>query len=68
MPDQDGLEVINALRREQPHPKVIVMSGGSGPLKGRVFHIAQLLGAYATVPKPFSLDEMLTIVENALAA
>lgn len=68
MPDQDGLGVINALRHEDPRPKVIVMSGGAGPLRGGVFHLAELLGAFATVHKPFELDAMLALVEQALAA
>jgi DNA-binding NtrC family response regulator len=68
MPDIDGLEVINALRREDPRPKVIVMSGGGGPLRDGVFHVADLLGAFATVRKPFVLDVMLKVVDKALAA
>lgn len=68
MPDQDGLEVINTLRRERPRPRVIMMSGGEGPLKSDIFHVAKLLGAYATVQKPFTLDAMLSLVDEALAA
>src|SRR5437879_2988995 len=43
MPEQDGLEVIRALRLEVPGPRVIVMSGAGGPLNERVFRVAELL-------------------------
>src|SRR5271157_6557663 len=29
MPDMDGLELLEALRQNQPRPRVIAMSGGS---------------------------------------
>jgi CheY-like chemotaxis protein len=68
MPGTDGLEVIRVLRQETPRPKVIVMSGGGGVLKERVFRISELLGAVETIPKPFRLDVMLEAVERVLAA
>jgi two-component system KDP operon response regulator KdpE len=66
MPDQDGVEVLLALRTEVPRPKVIAMSGGD-----RLGHVTSLesaapLGAFATLRKPFELGTMLAAVRGAL--
>src|SRR5438046_10744874 len=42
MPERDGLEVIRALRAEQPKPTIVAMSGG-----GRTGHIEGLEAAGA---------------------
>src|SRR5438477_953392 len=55
MPEQDGLEVIRALRRESPDLKMLAISGG-GLLRSRALHVANLLGAFDTLQKPFALD------------
>lgn len=68
MPDTDGLEVVRALRLQDPRPKVIVISGAEGALHDRTFHMAELLGAFVTLRKPFDLGAMLSVVEAALAA
>jgi DNA-binding NtrC family response regulator len=68
MPDMDGLEVIMALRREAPELKVIAMSGGGRHKLTEPLMIAEPLGAFAAVRKPFELDAMLETVKRALAA
>jgi len=66
MPDKDGLEVMLALRRETPRPRMIVMTGGGGALSDRSLHMARLMGACALLQKPFSLGDMVAAVESAL--
>lgn len=68
MPEQDGLEVIMALRREAPGIKIIAMSGGGRFQQTEALHMAEPLGAFATLRKPFALDAMLETVSLALAA
>ena len=68
MPDKDGLEVLMALRHEAPELKVIAMSGGGRHKVTEPLLIAEPLGAFAAVRKPFELDAMLETVKKALAA
>ena len=67
MPEQDGLEVIRTLRRESPDLKILAISGG-GLLRSRALHVANLLGAFDTLQKPFALDVLIGKVNGALAA
>jgi len=68
MPEKDGLEVIMALRRQTPELKIIAMSGGGRFNQAEALHMAEPLGAFATLRKPFALDAMLEVVNLALAA
>jgi len=69
MPDRDGLEVIMDLRREARGAKVIAMSGGGSVLSPVVaLEMALPLGAFATLTKPFRLEELFDAVDRALAA
>lgn len=66
MPEQEGLETIQAIRREVPDAKIIAMSGGmrSGALD--VLDVARHFGAQATLHKPFSRDELLAAINDTL--
>jgi len=68
MPEQDGLEVIMALKRKAPGIKIIAMSGGGRFGQTEALHMAEPLGAFATLRKPFALGTMLETVNLALAA
>jgi len=68
MPEQDGIEVIMALRLEAPQLKVIAMSGGGRFKQTELLRMAGPLGAIAILRKPFDLDAMLETVRKALAA
>jgi CheY-like chemotaxis protein len=68
MPEKDGIEVIRALRDEAPGLRIIAMSGGGRFRQTEALHIAKPLGAFATLRKPFELDAMLAVVDQALAA
>jgi signal transduction histidine kinase len=63
MPDIDGMEVVEAIKKEQPGTEVIIMTGYStvpSAVKG------MKLGAADYIPKPFTPDEMSTVVRNVL--
>ena len=66
MPDGEGLETIVKLRRENPHVKIIAMSGADGQ-DGAYLQSALLFGARRTLQKPFTQDELLTAVAEVLA-
>ena len=64
MPDRDGLEVIEALRRTHPQVKVLAISGVSGTMG--CFPVAQSMGALAVLQKPFAPSALLTLVADLL--
>jgi CheY-like chemotaxis protein len=71
MPDSDGLETIVAARRAYPTGKIIAISGGSRGAPGAdgdYLRRALLLGADATLGKPFSTADLFRTVEQALHA
>ena len=65
MPEREGIETIQAIRREWPSLKVIAMSGAFG---GEILRVAKLLGAHSTLQKPLRADDVLRAVADALAA
>jgi CheY-like chemotaxis protein len=66
MPEMDGLELLVQFRAIAPEMPVIVMSGGVQTGGLNLLADARLLGAFATLAKPFSVDELLAVVARAL--
>ena len=68
MPEKEGLETIQELRRDFPGAKIIAMSGGGriGP-KGYL-KLAEKLGASRAFAKPFDRMEMVSAVDELLAS
>lgn len=64
MPDMDGLEVIQLLRKTRPASKIIAISGGSG--EWNYLHAAKSLGADDTLKKPLNLQELLEAIATQL--
>ena len=64
MPDENGLDLIPRIRELRPDLKVIVMSAQSTLLTAVK---ANERGAYEYLPKPFDLDELINVVERAMA-
>jgi CheY-like chemotaxis protein len=64
MPDSDGFEAIDGLRRQFPATKVIVMSGGAHLTKRDYLPDAELMGADATLQKPFDIEKLLKTLES----
>ena len=65
MPDENGLDLIPRIRRVRPDLRVVVMSAQSTLLTAVK---AAQRGAFEYLPKPFDLQELLAVVERALAA
>jgi len=65
LPDADGLELLEEIRRARPEIPVIMMTGFSNVETAvRAMH----LGAYDYVSKPFGLDQMIFVVNKGLEA
>ena len=65
MPNQEGMETIMALRHEDPRVRIIAMSG-SGTPDGELNYLrmAKLLGADASLEKPFRAEELRAVVRQ----
>ncbi|MBI3645304.1 MAG: PAS domain S-box protein [Acidobacteriales bacterium] len=59
MPEQEGIETLQRLRRDYPDLKVVAMSGGFG---GALLKIAEHLGAHAVMQKPLRPEVVLETV------
>lgn len=60
MPGQEGIETIQSIRSEFPQVKIIAMSGANTTY----LRLAALLGANATLAKPFSADQLLQTIRQ----
>ena len=68
MPEQDGIGAIMEMRRERPGVKIIAMSGSGRCGKADFLEVAKMLGADATIHKPFDIDELVATVRRHLMA
>jgi CheY-like chemotaxis protein len=74
MPNKDGIGTLREVRRADSAMPVIIMTGGS-PNAGRIgertdvdyLHMARLLGATRTIGKPFTIKQLIDLVNEALA-
>lgn len=66
MPEQDGLETIQELRRLAPEAKIIAISGGGQTGLLDLLPIAEKLGAQCTLRKPLRRQEFLAAVQQLL--
>src|SRR5712691_11050547 len=64
MPDQDGLETIQELRRLAPEAKIIAISGGGQSGLLDLLPIAEKLGAQCTLRKPLRRQELLEAIRQ----
>ena len=67
MPETDGLEVIEAVRRAHPGIPVLVISGGGTSTSNlNMLHVAEMLGAHDVLAKPFRYAALLEKVDGLL--
>ena len=65
MPDMNGLEVQEALRKDSPETRIIFISGRDDP---SVRQTALEAGAFGFLSKPFDDEVFLQLVRKAIAA
>lgn len=66
MPRVEGIEIIMSVRSAFPHLPVIAMSGGGHSIGKDVLKSAQQLGAAAVLTKPFTRQDLLVAIAEAL--
>jgi DNA-binding response OmpR family regulator len=62
MPARDGFETIDIFRREFPGTRIVVISGGGRLHAALHLSSARLIGADATLEKPFGIKALLKIL------
>lgn len=67
MPEKEGLETIQELKRIRPNAKIIAMSGGGRGSGLDYLMLARQLGADQVLAKPFSNQDMVMTVNAVLA-
>ncbi len=65
MPEKEGLETIDAIKRIRPETKIIAISGGGHMDPNDYLNIAKRIGADCTLTKPFNIQVLVDAV-NAL--
>lgn len=65
MPGKEGIETIQEVLDQGPDTPILAMSGGGGGGGGALVD-AQLLGAAATLKKPFTAAQLRDAVSNLL--
>lgn len=66
MPGRDGIETLHDCKTRFPSTKVIAMSAGGTSGKFDYLPAAALIGASATLRKPFDVDRLLEVVRGVL--
>lgn len=67
MPEKEGMETIIELRHAYPDVKIVAISGGGRIGSTDYLKMARKLGADEVMPKPFQMDEVLSMVRRVLA-
>ncbi|MDC3068126.1 sigma-54 dependent transcriptional regulator [Paracoccaceae bacterium] len=63
--DMDGIEILKAVKQNNPHCPVVVISG-HGNIEIAVAAVKQ--GAYDFIEKPFNIDQLLLVIDRAVEA
>jgi len=64
MPEMEGIETIDDIRREFPEAKIIAMSGREPLRNFDAFRVARQVGADRTFNKPFRFEELIAAVRE----
>jgi CheY-like chemotaxis protein len=67
MPGKDGIETLFELRQINCNVKIVALSGGGRICSKNYLNYAMKLGATATIEKPFTSVEFMTIINQAMA-
>lgn len=68
MPNMNGAEFIEKVREKQPNLPIILASGSTNTVRTRLgIESIDVLGATASVTKPFKSKDLVLMVEKLLA-
>jgi two-component system chemotaxis response regulator CheY len=68
MPGKEGIETIMQLKREFPAARVIAMSGGGRRGNTSYLEVAGKLGASRMLAKPFTIEQILGVIDDLLGS
>jgi len=68
MPNKEGIETIRDLKRCDPAPRIIAISGGDRSGDVQFLQMAEKLGADRILTKPFRKAALLDLVDGLLSA
>lgn len=68
MPEQEGMETVRKVRRIQPTVPILTISGGFAGAEVDYLELSRLLGADASLKKPFLPSDFLATVNQLLAS
>lgn len=66
MPEKEGLETIDEIKRIRPETKIIAISGGGHMDPNDYLNIARRIGADCTLTKPFDIQVLVDAVNELL--
>ena len=66
MPNREGIEIIPDLRQIRPDARILAISGGGRGNAQDYLTLADVIGADATLAKPFERAELLSAVSTLL--
>lgn len=66
MPDQDGFEMIQKIRKNDPELVIVAMSGGGADKGKGLLNMAKLMGANYVYQKPFKFDEFIDSIHQII--
>ncbi len=66
MPNKEGIETIQEIRRISANTPIIAMSGSTATNGNLYLGAAKKLGADAVLAKPFKPDELLRVIDRLL--
>ena len=64
LPEKDGVETIRDLKDRDPEARIIAMTGLRGSFNR--LPAAEFVGASRTLMKPFTQEDLLSVVDDAL--
>lgn len=64
MPEKEGIETIREVKKQSPATKIVAISGGGICIPENYLNLALMMGADASLCKPFGRQELLDIIRN----
>ena len=66
MPEKEGLETIDEIKRLRPGTKIVAISGGGCMDPDDYLTIAKSVGADRSLLKPFDINDLVDVVDTLL--
>jgi DNA-binding response OmpR family regulator len=68
LPEKEGVQTIREIKQINPNLPIVAMSGGGIGSSNLYLDLARFAGASRTIPKPFTIGELLAVIEDVLGA